>query len=207
MAGEGYPFDYNQNSAVWAGTPLFVSHTSRDGRYVAADSPYTCGWIDVRDIAFVSDDFVAAYRAGTLGAILRDRIPLESDQGGFLFEGRVGMLLPFERAAGPETSVLAALADEDRHAVLTRARAPSDVIAAAPLAFSGGTSRASSTKSSDSRTDGEGWAAIGTVLPRFWTCCSRSACPYRAIRDSRPEQARSWISKRGCRPLRSRIAS
>ena len=22
-AGEGYPFDYNQNSAVWAGTPLF----------------------------------------------------------------------------------------------------------------------------------------------------------------------------------------
>lgn len=137
LAGEGYPFDYNQNSAVWAGTPLFVSHTSRDGRYVAADSPYTCGWIDVRDIAFVSDDFVAAYRAETLGAILSDRTPLESDQGGFLFEGRVGMLLPFEPAAGPETSVLAALADEDRQAVLTRAQAPSDVVAAVPMAFTG----------------------------------------------------------------------
>ena len=137
LAGEGYPFDYNQNSAVWAGTPLFVSHTSRDGRYVAAESPYTCGWIDVRDIAFVSDEFIAAFRAGTLGAILRDRIPLERDRGGFLFEGRVGMLLPFESTDGPETSVLAALSDEGGHAVLTRARAPSEVVAAVPLAFSG----------------------------------------------------------------------
>lgn len=38
-AGEGYPFDYNQNSAVWAGTPLFLSHVSLDGRFVAAESP------------------------------------------------------------------------------------------------------------------------------------------------------------------------
>ena len=45
-AGEGYPFDYNQNSAVWAGTPLFLSHTSQDGRFLAAESPYACGWID-----------------------------------------------------------------------------------------------------------------------------------------------------------------
>ena len=57
-AGEGYPFDYNQNSAVWAGTPLLLSHISQDGRFLAAESPYTCGWIDSRDIAYVDEEFM-----------------------------------------------------------------------------------------------------------------------------------------------------
>ena len=77
-AGEGYPFDYNQNSAVWSGTPLFLSHISQDGRFIAAESPYTCGWIDSRDIATVDGEFVAKYRSTDLAAIRQDRIPISS---------------------------------------------------------------------------------------------------------------------------------
>ena len=32
-AGEGFPFDYFQNSALWAGTPLLVTHVSLDGAW------------------------------------------------------------------------------------------------------------------------------------------------------------------------------
>ena len=135
-AGEGYPFDYNQNSAVWAGTPVFISHTSQDGRFLAAESPYTCGWIDARDIAFVDPAFVANFRSKGLAAVLRDRIPIKSEKTGFLFQGRIGMLLPMAARAGSEVHLLAPVADAGRRAVLVEARLPEDDAAEVPLSFS-----------------------------------------------------------------------
>ena len=135
-AGEGYPFDYNQNSAVWAGTPLYISHTSRDGRFLAAESPYTCGWIDARDIAFVDPGFVEDFRSKSLTAVLRDRIPINSDETGFLFQGRIGMLLPLASHAGSEMHLLAPVADEGRRALLLEARISERDAAGVPLPFS-----------------------------------------------------------------------
>ena len=136
-AGEGYPFDYNQNSAVWAGTPLFVSHVSLDGRFVAAESPYTCGWIDTRDIAYVDDEFVASYRSKDLAAIVKDRTPIGNDGTGYLFEGRVGMLLPTEASTEPEARLLAPVADEERRASITRVALGAGEFSRVPLPFTG----------------------------------------------------------------------
>ena len=135
-AGEGYPFDYNQNSAVWAGTPLFISHTSRDGRFLAAESPYTCGWIDARDIAFVDPAFVANFRSKGLTAVLRDRTPISSEETGFLFQGRIGMLLPGAAHAGSEVHLLAPVADERRRAMLVDVHLQEEDAAGVPLSFS-----------------------------------------------------------------------
>ena len=137
-AGEGYPFDYNQNSAVWAGTPLFVSHVSLDGTFVAVETPYTCGWIDARDLAYVSDEFVASYRSKDLAAIVRDRIPIRNEEAGFLFQGRVGMLLPVESVTEVESRLLAPVADENRRASLMRVSLASEDVARVPLPFTGG---------------------------------------------------------------------
>ena len=135
-AGEGYPFDYNQNSAVWAGTPLFLSHVSQDGRFFAAESPYTCGWIDSRDVARVDDEFVAAYRSANLAAVRRDRIPISSEGIGFLFEGRIGMLLPTVKRAEPGVHLLAPVADKDRRASMTHVRVSDRSAARVPFPFS-----------------------------------------------------------------------
>lgn len=135
-AGEGYPFDYNQNSAVWAGTPLFLSHISRDGRFFAAESPYTCGWIDSRDVAHVDEAFAAQYRSANLAAVLRDRIPIASDRAGFLFEGRVGMLLPIAAKTEDGLRLLVPTADENRRAAALQVDLSERDAAPAPLPFS-----------------------------------------------------------------------
>jgi len=136
-AGEGYPFDYNQNSAVWAGTPLFLTHVSKDGRFVGVESPYTCGWIDARDVAIVDEAFMAGYRRPRLAALRRDRIPISGDPGGFLFEGRVGMLLPIADGVQPEgLRLLAPVADESRRASLSRVRLAEEDAAPIPFPFS-----------------------------------------------------------------------
>ena len=135
-AGEGYPFDYNQNSAVWAGTPLFLSHTSQDGRFLAAESPYACGWIDSRDIAYVDEEFVAKYRSAHLAAVRRDRIPISSNRTGFLFQGRIGMLLPMTTRSETSLHLLAPVADASRRASVTHVRLSDRDAAPFPLPFS-----------------------------------------------------------------------
>ena len=135
-AGEGYPFDYNQNSMVWAGTPLFLSHVSRDGRFLAAESPYTCGWIDTRDVAVADGEFRAAYRRPRLAGLRRDRIPISGDPGGFLFQGRIGMLLPMADGAEPGgVRLLAPVADANRRASLSMVRLAEGDAAPIPFPF------------------------------------------------------------------------
>ena len=137
QAGEGYPFDYNQNSAVWAGTPLLITHLSGDGRYVGAESPYTCGWIDARDVAAVDEEFMATYRRPRLAALRKDRIPISGDPGGFLFEGRVGMLLPMaDGAEAGGVRLLAPVADANRRASLSHVRLTEKDAAPIPFPFS-----------------------------------------------------------------------
>lgn len=118
QAGEGYPFDYLQNSAVWAQTPLFVSHFSADGAWALCESRFAYGWIPLRDIAMVDDDFAESFEQLDLMTFTSDRIPLYDDFGLFRFRGRVGMLLPFISKEDKAYHALIAVRDALGRAVL-----------------------------------------------------------------------------------------
>jgi len=61
-AGEGYPFDYNQNSSVNINSPLFISHYSKDKAWAFVSSSFASGWIMTRDIAIVDDDVIGKFK-------------------------------------------------------------------------------------------------------------------------------------------------
>jgi hypothetical protein len=61
-AGEGFPFDYNQNSSIKQNIPLFVSHFSKDGLWAFVESNLALGWIPLKDIAFVDDNFISKFK-------------------------------------------------------------------------------------------------------------------------------------------------
>lgn len=95
--GEGFPFDYWQNSGVWAGTPLIVTHLSADGAWALVEARNAGGWVRVADIAYVDEVFMAHWTALPLLAVTREHTPVrapEGEGGGFLFHGRIGMVLP-----------------------------------------------------------------------------------------------------------------
>ncbi len=56
-AGEGFPFDYNENSSIKINTPLFVSHLSKNKLWAYIESSVAIGWIKVSDIAYVNKKF------------------------------------------------------------------------------------------------------------------------------------------------------
>ncbi|MGE4296655.1 MAG: SH3 domain-containing protein [Desulfovibrionaceae bacterium] len=117
-AGEGYPFDYLQNSALWAGTPVFVSHASADGAWLLAETAHVWGWLPARDVAFADAAFMRAYANGRYVAVLRDGVALAGPKGRHVATAHVGALFPVERVFDDAYSVYVPLADAAGGAVL-----------------------------------------------------------------------------------------
>jgi cell wall-associated NlpC family hydrolase len=107
-AGEGFPFDYMQNSLVLAGTPLLASHISADRAWILVESRFAYGWIPVKDIGWVDDDFISKFRTGQYAAITRDNLPITDTYGDYRFTGHVGTILPI-MTGGDENKGLASI--------------------------------------------------------------------------------------------------
>lgn len=94
LAGEGFPFDYNQNSAIKVLTPLIVSHLSRDGGWAFVQSPFALGWIKMRDIAFVDEGQIQQLMKLAKAVILREHAPVYNEKHAFLFYAKMATLFP-----------------------------------------------------------------------------------------------------------------
>ncbi|APR95652.1 hydrolase [Pandoraea thiooxydans] len=102
LAGEGYPFDNLQISAIRPGTPLYVLGTSVDGGWDYVQTPDVQGWVRSRGVAAVDDAFANAWRTAArhaLGAVIAASAPVRDTQGVFRFDAPAGTLLPV--LAGP----------------------------------------------------------------------------------------------------------
>jgi len=100
-AGEGFPFDYMQNSLILAGTPLYASHISADRAWIMVESRFAYGWVPVGDIGWVDDGFISIFKTGVYAAITRDDVPITDADGNYRFTGHVGTILPvMEGGAG-----------------------------------------------------------------------------------------------------------
>lgn len=105
-AGEGFPFDYLQNSGVHANEPLFVSHYSKDGAWAYVFTAYASGWLPSNSIAYLSDEQAALWQQGTHLRIIDDGFPIKDREGRFLFYGRLGIMLPLIRIEADHYLVL-----------------------------------------------------------------------------------------------------
>ncbi len=105
-AGEGFPFDYMQNSGIHSNEPLFISHYSTDGAWVYVFTSYASGWIRTREMALLRADEAAAYEQYSFLHVNREYIPLKQEDGTFITYARVGMFLPFIEETKSGYSVL-----------------------------------------------------------------------------------------------------
>ena len=71
-AGEGFPFDYNQNSRVKINTPVFVSHFSKDKAWAFVQSHYVLGWVRVDNLLFVDDTQISQFTNNPLFVITKE---------------------------------------------------------------------------------------------------------------------------------------
>jgi len=93
-AGEGFPFDYLQTSSIEANKPIFVSHYSKDRRWVYIFSSFTSGWLKRDEIVFLNKKFTNLWQKKEQVFFIKEGIPIYDKYKHFLFTSRIGMMLP-----------------------------------------------------------------------------------------------------------------
>ncbi|MCJ7765504.1 MAG: SH3 domain-containing protein [Thiovulaceae bacterium] len=107
LAGEGFPFDYLQNSAVHANEPIYISHYSKDRAWVYIYTSYASGWLPSYAIAFMDKKERKKWENSKPVYLLKEKVALADTEGHFLFYSRVGMQLSFIRKTYKYTYVRA----------------------------------------------------------------------------------------------------
>lgn len=64
--GQAYPFDNIQASALWLGTPVMVLQQSKDHKWLLIKVAGDFGWVEAKNIAFTSTDFMKQWQSHTL---------------------------------------------------------------------------------------------------------------------------------------------
>lgn len=105
IAGQGYPFDNLQISAIKPGTPLYILGTSLDGAWRYVQTPDVQGWVRSTGLGLVDDAFANAWRAAAaqgLGGVIGASVAVRDSGGTFRFDAPAGTLLPLLPPAGPD---------------------------------------------------------------------------------------------------------
>ena len=131
--GEGFPFDYNQNSAHHINVPLFVSHFSRDKHWAFVRGSYAFGWVKVKDIALVSQDFRKKFKNGSYAMTIKDNLRLYDKKNKPISLVKVGALFPL---SGDKKHYLVGKRNNKGHAHLEKVSVVNpNIIVKKPLAF------------------------------------------------------------------------
>lgn len=93
LSPKGYPFDRYQNSLIFQGTPVLITHFNMDKTYAHIQSSFVYGWIKVSDLAYMHDkDIELLTKLKNYVMPIKDKIPLYTDYGDFYTNARVGEL-------------------------------------------------------------------------------------------------------------------
>ena len=93
-AGEGFPFDYLQNSTVHPNQPLFISHYSKDKKWAHIFTGFAYGWVKSKDIVVIPKHYTRLWQEAEQIFITKDDVPLYDQNGNYLFDTKLGMMLP-----------------------------------------------------------------------------------------------------------------
>lgn len=123
-AGEGFPFDYLQNSGIHANEPLFVSHLSENGEWAYIFTSYVTGWVPVKNISFLSPEVTSLWEKAEQVELIDDFYSIKDLNDDFVFKSRIGMRLPLIRIEKDNYVALAITAGKNHSATYTKVKIP-----------------------------------------------------------------------------------
>ncbi|WP_296823474.1 SH3 domain-containing C40 family peptidase [Sulfurovum sp.] len=131
--GEGFPFDYNQNSALHINVPLYISHFSKDRRWAYVRASYSFGWVKISDLALVNNEFIQKFKNGRYAMTIKDNLRLYDDKKRSFSMVKLGALFP---VSNDGQSYLAARRNAKGQARIHTVKAGDpNIIAKKPLPF------------------------------------------------------------------------
>jgi len=124
IAGEGFPFDYLQNSGVNANTPIYVSHYSKNKQWVFVCTNYTFGWLKKDEVVFLDEKYTTTWKDAKQVRVTQEGIPLYDSKGVGLFNTRLGTMFPVINEDDDNYTVLAVSSYKNNQAYFHHALIP-----------------------------------------------------------------------------------
>ncbi|MEM9077744.1 MAG: SH3 domain-containing protein, partial [Bacteroidota bacterium] len=136
-AGEGYPFDYFQETALWANTPVFIAHISKDKQWCYVVSSLYKGWVSMHDVALVDKEFITQWSSKDFCLPLSDDVNLQANDSNYAINAKIGMILPYEniRDNPDRVQVYYANTDETQNAQILKAEVDTNEVALQDFSF------------------------------------------------------------------------
>jgi hypothetical protein len=124
QAGEGFPFDYLQNSGINPNEPLYVSHLSLNGKWAYIFTSYVTGWVEVRDIAYLNTQVTSSWMNARQIEITQEQQSIYDIEGHYVFTSRIGMRLPLIARKTDHYIALAITEGKEQGARYTQVKIP-----------------------------------------------------------------------------------
>jgi len=135
IAGQGYPFDNLQISALWAGTPVYIVGETQDHAWMLVITPDYIGWVKSSGIARTDNVFIDTWikaAKNKLVAITQTKTGLVDNKGNYLLLAYVGSVFP-ENPRSTDMQIMVPISDVNRHAVIQYASVSTQNAAVMPL--------------------------------------------------------------------------
>lgn len=127
-AGQGYPFDNLQISALWAGYAVHVFQITKDGEWVYVSAYSVSGWVKLRDIAYVNPVFIQQYEHQQFITVIKDNAPVKDLRGNYLFKTRIGSLFPIQ-----QNNIMVPIKNKNHQAEILKIKFPKNTTTHFPL--------------------------------------------------------------------------
>jgi SH3 domain (SH3b1 type)/NlpC/P60 family/NLPC_P60 stabilising domain, N term len=128
IPGEGFPFDYNQNSAIKINTPIIISHLSKDKAWAYMESSTVSGWVEIGSIAFVDKNFIQEFKTSNYFVSVKEKFPIYDP----IFREYVKVATIFPKK---NDKYIIAKEDDNQNAIISYIDLNSEEIEPMPLAF------------------------------------------------------------------------
>lgn len=133
------PFDYLQYSFLPIGTPLFIAHSTQDGKWHYVECPIAGGWVDSRDVAVITPEFRSEWQTGKYAALIRENVNLPgTGPTGGDSKGGIGTLLPIVGEKHGSFAVLVPVKEKGGNAGTAEILVPLASAAIQPMAMTAG---------------------------------------------------------------------
>jgi len=90
-----FDFNYNQNSAIYPNTPLFISHLSRDKKWAYVVAPYSFGWLHLSSIAIADKNFIKHFKTRKYAVVTKDNCRIFKDGSSYTLV-KLGTIFPIK---------------------------------------------------------------------------------------------------------------
>lgn len=137
LAGEGFPFDYLQNSTMHANEPIFISHYSKDGEWAYIFSSYASGWVRADEFVILNKEQTDIWQKAQQVNIIKEDEAIYSIDGNFLFKSKIGMMFALVTEDENTYTILAVSSYKNSEPLFVKSKIPKTIANKGAMTLSG----------------------------------------------------------------------